>query len=83
MKQLLLTFFAVILCYSLFFDTEPKATAVDEINYIYKVDNTPNVITIVPDTFNYLAFYTNNNYVYLPAIDYKRQSESLLKNYPE
>jgi hypothetical protein len=36
MKQLLFTFFAVILCYSLFFDKESDAAPVDEMNYIYE-----------------------------------------------
>ena len=66
MKQLILTFFAVILCYSLFFDTEPKATAVDEINYIYEGAFIPNVNVIVPDTFNYFALYSDNQYLIFP-----------------
>lgn len=33
MKALLLSFFAVILCYALFFDREEQLTPVDEINY--------------------------------------------------
>ena len=34
MKQLLFTFFAFLLCYSLFFDKEPRSSVVDELNYI-------------------------------------------------
>ena len=33
MKALLLSFFAVILCYTLFFDKEEPLTPVDEMNY--------------------------------------------------
>jgi hypothetical protein len=36
MKQLLITFFAIILCYSLFFDRESDAVPVDEMNCIYE-----------------------------------------------
>ena len=57
MKQLILTFFAVILCYSLFFDRDKKIYNVDEINYIQKgAAVVPNHKTI-PDTLNYLALY--------------------------
>lgn len=38
MKQLILTFFAVILCYSLFFDRKERATHVDEINYTIQTE---------------------------------------------
>ena len=77
MKQLILTFFAVILCYSLFFDTEPKTTAVDEINYIYEGALIPNV-NAVPDTFNLYAFYSTGQYITFPYNDYFiKQSVSL------
>ena len=82
MKQLILTFFAVILCYSLFFDTEPKATAVDEINYIYEGASIPSVNIIVPDTFNYLALYSDGQYLNLPSNDYLMQSVNLQKVNP-
>jgi hypothetical protein len=36
MKPLLFTFFAVILCYSLFFDKESDAAPVEEMNYIHE-----------------------------------------------
>ena len=57
MKQLILTFFAIILCYSLFFDKEPKTHAIDEINNIHQDPAlVPNLKT-VPDTVSFLAFY--------------------------
>ena len=74
MKQLILTFFAIILCYSLFFNNDTKSPAVDEINYIYEDTYTPNVNTIISDTFNSPAFYFNSKYVYLPAKEYYTQS---------
>jgi hypothetical protein len=36
MKPLLFTFFAIVLCYSLFFDSEAGLPAVDELNYIHE-----------------------------------------------
>jgi hypothetical protein len=60
MKQLLLTFFGVILCYSLFFDKEAEKPAVDGINYIQRDFRSPNLHYISPDTMTYLAFYNNN-----------------------
>lgn len=53
MKQLLFTFFAFLLCYSLFFDKEPKSSVVDELNYINE-DAFP-AIYMAEDT---LASYT-------------------------
>ncbi|MDR2775897.1 MAG: hypothetical protein LBC19_14410 [Tannerella sp.] len=53
MKQLLFTFFAVILCYSLFFDKGSDVAPVDEINYIYE--------EAVPDL--YFAMDTLNSHV--------------------
>ena len=75
MKHLILTFFAVILCYSLFFDNKSKASAVDEINYIYEDVSIPNVNILVPDTFNYFSLYNtdsrfqtgNTTIVFLPS----------------
>ena len=64
MKQLILTFFAVILCYSLFFDKEKKAHAIDEINYIREdAALVPNLKT-VPDTLYYFSF----NYTVTPTV---------------
>lgn len=59
MKQLILTFFAVILCYSLFFDQEAKKPAVDEINYI---EDTlmPDLNLIAPDTLTHYTLYDAN-----------------------
>jgi hypothetical protein len=36
MKPLLFTFFAIVLCYSLFCNDEPNVLGVDELNYIYE-----------------------------------------------
>ena len=60
MKQLLLTFFGVILCYSLFFDKEAEKPAVDGINYIHRDVRIPELHYISPDTMTYFAFYNNN-----------------------
>ena len=58
MKQLILTFFAVIFCYSLFFDKEPKAHAIDKINYINEdAASVPIHELAISDTVNYLAMY--------------------------
>lgn len=61
MKQLILTFFAVILCYSLFFDKEAKKPAIDEINYI---EDTliPDLNQIAPDTLTHYTFYDAKNF---------------------
>ena len=57
MKQLILTFFAAILCYSLFFDKETKTDTIDEIDYIRQdAASVPNP-KAVPDTMNYFALY--------------------------
>jgi hypothetical protein len=50
MKPLLLSFFAVILCYSLFFDKRKKQTHVDEINYTIRPEayDTSFVLDTVP-----------------------------------
>ena len=59
MKQLILTFFLVILCYSLFFDKKAETrSVVDEINYIQKEDFSPRIHIEVLDTMNYFAFYS-------------------------
>ena len=80
MKQLILTFFAVILCYSLFFDNEPKVTPVDEINYIYNGSYIPDVNVIVPDTFNYFALYSVDQYITFPSNDYYNLNYSYSNN---
>ena len=72
MKQLILTFFAIILCYSLFFNDDTKYPAVDEINYIYEDSSVPGFY-FVPDTLNSFALYnmgtkqtTVSRYFYIP-----------------
>ena len=68
MKQLILTFFAVILCYSLFFDKEPKTHAIDEINYIRQdAASVPN-LKAVPDTMTHFALYNfeTEDWYYIP-----------------
>ncbi|MDR1380554.1 MAG: hypothetical protein LBJ47_03640, partial [Tannerella sp.] len=50
MKQLIFTFFAIILCYSLFFDNDSRPLVVDEQNYIYE-DATPDMYRM-KDTLN-------------------------------
>ena len=75
MKQLILTFFLVILCYSLFFDNEKVDSAKDEINYIqedifipylpYKASETVNYLTLQNYSTNWHAFLPINNEAYL------------------
>ncbi len=60
MKQLIFTFFAVILCYSLFFDEKDTKPTVDEINYIYEDASVPALNFIAPDTLNYFCLYGVN-----------------------
>ena len=62
MKRLILTFFLVIFCYSLFFDKkEEKQSVVDEINHIPKEDLNPLIHIENPDTthslINLYVFY--------------------------
>ncbi len=59
MKQLLFTFFAIVLCYSLFFDNEPSLSVVDELNYIYE--------DVSPDT-SYMAKDTLGSYIYTYSV---------------
>jgi hypothetical protein len=51
MKQLLITFFAIILCYSLFFDRRPGVPAVEKPNDMYD-DVSPGVYASMTDTLN-------------------------------
>jgi hypothetical protein len=60
MKQLIVTFFAVVLCYSLFFDNETEKPAVDEINYIYEDTLIPYLYLQAPDTLNYFTLYNHS-----------------------
>jgi hypothetical protein len=57
MKRLILTFFATILCYSLFFDNEPEFNAVEKINYIQNSPSIPSVYNLALDTVNYYSSY--------------------------
>lgn len=58
MKQLILTFFLVILCYSLFFDKEvEKQPVMDEINYVQKEVVNPQIHLTVSNTMNYFALH--------------------------
>ena len=72
MKQLILTFFAVILCYSLFFDKKPKTHAVDEIDYIHQDAALVPNLKIVNDTVNYFALYFDSECVYFPSNYYSK-----------
>jgi len=60
MKQLLLTFFAVIFCYSLFFDKKAASPVVDEINYKYDEVRIPNYHYNFQDSMNYLTLYSGS-----------------------
>ena len=57
MKQLILTFFAVILCFSLFFDKKTENHMVDEINYINEAPSISGINYIAPDTMHFLTFH--------------------------
>jgi hypothetical protein len=54
MKQLIFTFFAIVLCYSLFFDKEPSVPVVEKMNYIHD-DASPDI---------YVSIDTLNTYTY-------------------
>lgn len=56
MKQLLLSFFAVILCYSLFFDRKERHMHVDEVNYTIQSEAHDSFLRQVPDSI----FYAKN-----------------------
>jgi len=60
MKQLLLTFFFVIMCYSLFFNNKAADRTNDEINYIQKDIFAPLLLEIASDSLNYVTFNSNN-----------------------
>ena len=60
MKQLLLTFFAVILCYSMFFDKKATNPVVDEINYMNNEVLIPNYHYTFKDSSHYLTFYSGS-----------------------
>jgi hypothetical protein len=65
MKQLILTFFLVIFCYSLFFDKKAeKQPIVDEINYVQKGNLSPQLYVDVPDTMNYFTIYAPTGLIF-------------------
>ena len=59
MKQLILTFFAVILCYSLFFDRKDGKPAIEEINYIKEAAQISDFCYIKPGTMNFISQYNH------------------------
>ena len=65
MKPLLFTFFAIILCYSLFFDNEPALPAVDELNYVY--ENTFPGMYLAKDTLDSYSCYPVNHDICFPG----------------
>lgn len=60
MKHLILTFFAIILFYSLFFDKKAAPIVVDEINYVHEDISKPNYPVFLPDTMLYLTSHGVN-----------------------
>ena len=54
MKQLILTFFLVILCYSLFFDKRTEGVIKNEINYMQHNAYHSLLPNLAMDTMNYL-----------------------------
>ena len=58
MKQLILTFFAVILCYSLFFDKKAEKPTIDEIKSIHDGTQISDFPYITPKTMHYITFYS-------------------------
>jgi len=61
MKQLLLTFFAIILCYSLFIDKKADKPIVDHINYIHEDPQISGIHYESPDTMNLLTIYNSED----------------------
>ena len=64
MKQLIITFFAVVLCYSLFFDRKERQTHVDEINYTIQTEAHDSFLHQIPDSI----YFANSikDYHYMP-----------------
>jgi len=60
MKQLILTFFLVILCYSLFFDKKTGNRTKDEIYYIQEEAIIPYNPYLASDTVNYIPFFSSS-----------------------
>ena len=57
MKQLIMTFFVVILCYSLFFDKKAENPAIDEINSIQDDAQISDFPHIAPYTMHFITLY--------------------------
>jgi len=68
MKHLLLTFFAVVLCYSLFFNERREKPIVDEINYIQNDLKISDYHLTVPDSMYYFSLYPISDAVNQPFI---------------
>ncbi|MDR3308622.1 MAG: hypothetical protein LBS80_01550 [Tannerella sp.] len=66
MKQLIFTFFAIIFCYSVFFDNDKKAVVVDDVNYLNL--DAPSFINTKSDTMTYYAF---------PLLEYNKATSLL------
>ena len=58
MKQLILTFFLVILCYSLFFDKKPDPINIEEVFFIQKEADNQHSPYIYSDTANFITSNT-------------------------
>ena len=56
MKQLIMTFFLILLCYSLFFNKKTENLINDEINFKQKDVYTPLLPDVNSDTVNYMNF---------------------------
>ena len=69
MKQLILTFFLVILCYSLFFDKKTGHYTNDVNNYIHTDANillAPYMVSDTVSSISTLELFENDSYVYYP-----------------
>ena len=70
MKQLILTFFAVILCYSLFFDKKTEKQAADETNSIHEGVQISDFPPVIPEAMHYITFYYDPSASNAPSIIY-------------
>lgn len=61
MKQLILSFFAVILCYSLFFDRKEHHIHVDEINYTIRTEAHDSFLHQTPDSVFFARSFIDYN----------------------
>ena len=57
MKQLILTFFSVILCYSLFFDKKAEKPEIDEIKSTHEVTQIPDFHHNPNETMHFITLY--------------------------